>query len=47
MNMMGTDMKTTDEVIEISEKSAPPGTYSVPEGYSKQEKFTFEDMQRR
>ena len=47
MNMMGTDMKTTDEVVEIAEKPAPPGTYSVPEGYSKQEKFTFEDMQRR
>ncbi len=47
MNMMGADMKTYDEVVEITEKSAPPGTYSVPEGYSKQEKCTFEDMQRR
>ncbi|MBN1225022.1 MAG: hypothetical protein JXB23_17370 [Candidatus Aminicenantes bacterium] len=47
MNMMGADMKTFDEVVEIVEKDAPPGTYTVPEGYTKQEKFSFEDMQRR
>ncbi len=47
MNMMGADMKTVQEVVEIAEKAAPAGTYSVPEGYTKQDKFTFEDMQRR
>jgi len=47
MNMMGADMKSFDEVIEMAEKTAPSGTYSVPEGYKKQDKFTFEDMQRR
>jgi hypothetical protein len=47
MNMMGTNMKTVQEVLEISEKDAPDGTYTVPEGYTKQDKFSLEDMQRR
>jgi hypothetical protein len=47
MNMMGTNMKTLQEVSEITEKDAPAGTYSVPEGYTKQDKFSLEDMQRR
>jgi hypothetical protein len=47
MNMMGTDMKTLQEVLEITEKNAPAGTYTVPEGYTKQDKFSLEDMQRR
>lgn len=47
MNMMGTDMKTVQEVMEITEKAAPAGTYTVPEGYTKQDKFSLEDMQRR
>jgi len=33
MNMMGADMKTTEEVTEVSEKSAPPGIYDIPAGY--------------
>jgi hypothetical protein len=36
MSMMGTDVKTTQELIEVSEKSAPPGTYEVPDGYKKE-----------
>jgi hypothetical protein len=47
MNMMGTDMKTVQEVEEITKKDAPDGTYKVPEGYTKQDKFSLEDMQRR
>ena len=47
MNMMGTDMNTVQEVLEITEKDAPAGTYTVPEGYKKQDKFSLEDMQRR
>lgn len=47
MNMMGTDMKTVQEVMEIAQKDAPAGTYTVPEGYTKQDKFSLEDMQRR
>ena len=33
MNMMGADMKTTEEVIEVSEKPAPRGVYDIPAGY--------------
>jgi hypothetical protein len=47
MNMMGTDMRTVQEVMEITQKDAPAGTYAVPEGYTKQDKFSLEDMQRR
>lgn len=38
MSMMGTDVKTTQELIEVSKKSAPAGTYEVPEGYKKENK---------
>lgn len=47
MNMMGTDIGSTQEVVEISEKAAPAGTYSVPEGYQKQDKFSSEDIIKR
>lgn len=47
MDMMGTEMKSWTEVVEITKKSAPTGTYSVPEGYTKKDKFTLMDMQRR
>jgi hypothetical protein len=35
MSMMGTDVKSTQELIEVGEKSAPAGTYDVTEGYKK------------
>ena len=35
-SMMGTDVKTTQELLEVSEKPAPAGTYKVPEGYKKE-----------
>ncbi len=35
MNMMGSDMKTAMDVVEVSEKRAPPGTYDPPAGYEK------------
>lgn len=41
MNMMGQDMKITSKVLEISKKPAPAGIYSVPPGYTKQDKLTF------
>ena len=34
-SVMGTDVKSTQELLEVSEKSAPAGTYEVPEGYKK------------
>ena len=36
MSMMGTDVKSTSELLEVSDKSAPAGTYEAPEGYKKQ-----------
>jgi len=47
MSIMGTDMKQWTEVVEISKKSAPAGTYSFPEGYAKKDKFDMADMQKR
>jgi hypothetical protein len=40
MNLMGQDMKTTSQVVEISKKPAPAGIYSVPQGYTKQDRLT-------
>lgn len=33
---MGTEMKSSFELLEASDKPAPVGTYTVPEGYEKQ-----------
>lgn len=35
MSIMGKEMKTTMEVLEISEKTPPAGLYAVPAGYKK------------
>ncbi len=35
-SMMGTDVKSTQELQEVSDKSAPAGTYDVPSGYKKE-----------
>ncbi len=34
-SVMGTDVKSSQELIEYSEKSAPSGTYEIPQGYKK------------
>jgi hypothetical protein len=47
MNMMGTEMKVNTEVQEITNKPAPAGTYAVPAGYTKNEKFSMMDLQQR
>lgn len=39
MNVMGQDMKTSSQVVEISKKPAPAGIYSVPQGYTKLDKL--------
>lgn len=36
MSMMGSEMKSSQELLEVSNKPAPAGTYTVPEGYEKQ-----------
>ncbi|HDJ24193.1 MAG TPA: DUF4412 domain-containing protein [Candidatus Aminicenantes bacterium] len=47
MNMMGNTVRSTTEVLEISEKDAPQGIYQVPAEYTKKEKLSMEDLQRR
>jgi hypothetical protein len=34
-NMMGTEAKSTMELLECGEKAAPAGSYEVPAGYTK------------
>lgn len=36
MSMMGTDVKSTQELLEVADRSAPGGTYEVPSGYKKE-----------
>ncbi len=47
INMMGSDMNTYQEVVEISQKAAPAGIYAVPEGYKKQDTFSMADLMKR
>ena len=47
MNMMGSDINSYQEVVEISEKAAPVGTYTVPEGFLKQDKISSADLIKR
>ncbi len=47
MNMMGSDVNSYQEVVEISQKAAPAGTYTVPEGFAKQDKLSSADLMKR
>jgi len=47
MEMMGTKMRTTSEVVEITKKSADASVYSVPAGYTKKDKLSMQDMQNQ
>jgi len=47
MNMMGSDINSYQEVVEISQKAAPAGTYAVPEGFTKQDKLSSADLMKR
>lgn len=47
MSMMGADIKSKTEVVEITEKAAPSDAYAVPAGYQKKDKLSLEEMQRR
>jgi len=35
MTMMGSEMKYKEEVISVEKKDAPPGTYDIPQGFTK------------
>jgi len=43
--IMGAQMKSIQEVVEISKKTPPAGTYNVPEGFKKQANFSMQDWQ--
>lgn len=47
MDMMGSKMKVTSTVTEISQKPAPAGTYAVPAGFAKEKTLSMKDMQGR
>lgn len=42
----GFSVKRTTEVLEISAKEPPPGVYSVPESFTKKERFTIPELRR-
>lgn len=44
MDMMGSKMRVTSQVAEISQKPAPAGTYSVPAGFTKEKTLSVQDM---
>ncbi len=45
--MMGAQMRSTTEVVEIATKPAPAGTYAVPAGFTKTDTLSMQDLQRR
>ena len=47
VEMMGSEMKASTTVTEISTQPAPAGMYVVPAGYTKQDKFNMQDFMRQ
>ncbi len=47
IEMMGSEMKASTTVTEISTQPAPAGMYAVPAGYTKQDKFTMQDFMKQ
>ncbi|MCX6567123.1 MAG: hypothetical protein NTW38_12025 [Candidatus Aminicenantes bacterium] len=45
--MMGAKIHSTTEVVEISQKDAPAGTYAVPAGFTKKATLGMGDLQKR
>ena len=45
MDMMGSKLKVTSQVEEITQKPAPAGIYAVPAGYTKKDTLSMADMQ--
>lgn len=44
MDMMGSKLKVTSQVVEITQKPALAGIYAVPVGYTKKDTLSLEDM---
>ena len=47
MEMMGAKIHSTTEVVEISSKTPPSEVYMVPDGFTKQDKLSMQDLQQR
>jgi len=47
MEMMGSTLHTTNQVVEIAKKPAPAGIYAVPAGFQKTDTLSMQDLQRR
>jgi hypothetical protein len=45
-DMMGTRIHSTSELIEISAKPAPPGTFAPPAGFTRKDKLAATDLQK-
>lgn len=45
--VMGAKMSSTTEVIEITKKTPDPAVYTVPAGFTKQDKLSMKDIQQR
>ena len=45
--MMGMKFSTNTEVLEISKKNPPANVYAAPAGYTKKDKLSMDDLQRR
>jgi len=41
---MGTEISSRAELVEISQKPAPAGIYTMPAGYQKRDKLSREDI---
>lgn len=39
VQVMGAEVKSTDELVEFATKAAPPGIYALPKGYTKKQLF--------
>lgn len=46
-DMMGAKVHATTEVVEITSKAAPAGTFDPPAGYTKKTTMSMQDLQRR
>ena len=43
--VMGSTVRTVQEVLEIANRTPPPGTFDVPAGYKKQDTLSMQSMQ--
>jgi hypothetical protein len=46
-DVMGAKLHTTTEVVEITQKAPPAGTYEPPAGYTKKATLSLQELQRR